>query len=291
MDVNFELYRSFIAIYKSGTLSNAARIRFMTQPAMSQHLAVLESTIGEALFIRESRKMLPTKKGIELYTKIVSAVEKLEDISLTLSHQETHKLNIGAPREYFEHAVLKKIAQSKLSITVSFGETEELLTSLLEDQVDMIISTKSVNDKNIECFKIYEEKFIFITGTNALAAKNDNVEIWMAEQKWISYALDLPIIRRFWKEHYSKRPPILPTHIIPDLRAILSAVENNLGVSLLPTYLIHESLEKQKIQTPFSEMTVNNHLFLLYKKSKKEKPAIKEYLELLIRKKNYSNDF
>ena len=109
MDVNFELYRSFIAIYKSGSVSSAAKIRFMTQPAMSQHLSVLESTIGEALFIREARKMVPTKKGIELYTKIVPSIENLEDVSLGLNTQETFKLKIGTPREYFERVVIKKI--------------------------------------------------------------------------------------------------------------------------------------------------------------------------------------
>lgn len=281
MDVNFELYRSFSAIYKSGSLSNAAKIRFMTQPAMSQHLAALEAIVGEPLFIREPRKMLPTKKGIELYTKIVPAIEKLEDVSLGLSDQETLKLKIGTPREYFDYVVLKKVAPSKLNLIVSFNETEELLTALFDDKVDLIISTKSVSDKNIECLKMYEEEFIFVTGTDKLTVSIDNLESWLTEQKWISYGLDLPIIRRFWKEHYSKRPPILPTHIIPDLRAILAAVENNLGVSLLPTYLIQESLENQKICVPFPEMLVSNHLFLLYKKSKQEKPAIKEYLELL----------
>lgn len=161
----------------------------------------------------------------------------------------------------------------------------------MKDQVDVIISTQSVNEKNIESVKIYEEKFVFIIGTDKLAVSADNAESWLTLQKWISYGLDLPIIRRFWKEYYSKRPPFLPTHIITDLRAILSAVENNLGVSLLPNYLIYESLENKRISLPFPEMTVSNSLFLLYKKSKKEKLAIKECLELLVSKDNYFNDF
>ncbi|MGK4301762.1 helix-turn-helix domain-containing protein, partial [Klebsiella pneumoniae] len=59
--VDFEWYRSFCAIYKHLSLSEAAKSRIMTQPAMSQHLAALEAEVGEALFIRTSRKIVPTE--------------------------------------------------------------------------------------------------------------------------------------------------------------------------------------------------------------------------------------
>lgn len=61
--VNFEWYRSFIAIYKNNSVSQAAKIRIMTQPAMSQHLASLEAEVGEQLFTRASRKLVPTERG------------------------------------------------------------------------------------------------------------------------------------------------------------------------------------------------------------------------------------
>lgn len=46
--VDFEWYRSFIAIYKHNSLSEAAKARIMTQPAMSQHLSALEAEVGES---------------------------------------------------------------------------------------------------------------------------------------------------------------------------------------------------------------------------------------------------
>lgn len=54
--VDFEWYRSFVSIYKHGSVSEAARTRMMTQPAMSQHLASLEAEVGEPLFTRAPRK-------------------------------------------------------------------------------------------------------------------------------------------------------------------------------------------------------------------------------------------
>lgn len=61
--VDFEWYRSFCTIYKHNSVSEAAKARMMTQPAMSQHLAALEAEVGEDLFIRTSRKMFPTERG------------------------------------------------------------------------------------------------------------------------------------------------------------------------------------------------------------------------------------
>ena len=47
---DLEWYRSFVAVYRAGTVSGAARTRFLTQPAVSQQLAALESALGQAQF-------------------------------------------------------------------------------------------------------------------------------------------------------------------------------------------------------------------------------------------------
>ncbi len=49
---DFEWFRSFVAIYRLGSVSMAAKYRMMTQPALSQHLANLEAEVGEPLFRR-----------------------------------------------------------------------------------------------------------------------------------------------------------------------------------------------------------------------------------------------
>src|SRR5690606_40980576 len=66
-DLDFEWYRSFVAIYRAGSVSAAAASRHLTQPALSQHLAALEAEVGEPLFHRRPRKMVPTERGIALY--------------------------------------------------------------------------------------------------------------------------------------------------------------------------------------------------------------------------------
>ena len=79
--VDFEWYRSFLAVYQTGTATAAASERGLTQPAITQHVAALEAAIGEALFTRTARRMIPTERGALLYNHIVQAVETLEHVS------------------------------------------------------------------------------------------------------------------------------------------------------------------------------------------------------------------
>lgn len=78
--VNLEWYRSFVSVYRVGTVSGAAELLHLTQPAVSQHIAALESTLGTTLFQRMPRRMLPTEAGKRLYTRVVNAIETLESI-------------------------------------------------------------------------------------------------------------------------------------------------------------------------------------------------------------------
>lgn len=103
--IDFEWYRSFISIYKHRSVSAAAKARIMTQPAMSQHLAALEGEVGEQLFLRAPRKMIPTERGKELYTQIVPLIESLESKTQEIRHDSLSSampamIRIGSPLEW-----------------------------------------------------------------------------------------------------------------------------------------------------------------------------------------------
>ncbi len=280
MNIDFELYRSFVSIYKNSSVSEAAKTRYMTQPALSQHLLSLESIIGEPLFFRQPRKMVPTEKGKELYAKLIASIENLENLSWQLGDNNTSTIKIGTPVEYFSAVLLKKMTGSEINLNMQFGDAQQLLELLDKDAIDIMVATKHLPNKSLDYVKLYEERFVFVTNQE-ISNDVENVEKWLGEQKWISYSQELPIIRRFWRKHFNKRPLIFPTHIVPDLRVILSFVENGLGVSILPTYLIEKSLKNNHIFSPFPNMFVNNDLYIGYKIINKEKPLIKECLSIL----------
>ena len=57
----WELYRSFLAVMREGSLSAAARLLGMTQPSLGRHIRELEETLGISLFARSPQGLSPTE--------------------------------------------------------------------------------------------------------------------------------------------------------------------------------------------------------------------------------------
>lgn len=56
----WELYRSFLAVMREGSLSGAARMLGMTQPSLGRHIRELEEALGVPLFARSPQGLSPT---------------------------------------------------------------------------------------------------------------------------------------------------------------------------------------------------------------------------------------
>ena len=65
-DVSWELYRSFLEVLKEGSLSGAARALDMAQPTIGRHIALLEKSLGLALFTRSQTGLMPTEAAQSL---------------------------------------------------------------------------------------------------------------------------------------------------------------------------------------------------------------------------------
>ena len=57
----WELYRSFLAVMREGSLSAAARMLGMTQPSLGRHIRELEDRLGVSLFARSPQGLTPTE--------------------------------------------------------------------------------------------------------------------------------------------------------------------------------------------------------------------------------------
>lgn len=111
--------------------------------------------------------------------------------------------------------------------------------------------------------------------------ESKQLEAWLCLQTWLSYGLELPIIRRFWRENFQKRPQIKLEHVLPDLHIILSAIENGAGISLLPTYMLANSLQTKKVKIICEPYKVTNDLYFAYKIKNSTMPKLRKMIETL----------
>ncbi|WP_025691170.1 LysR family transcriptional regulator [Paenibacillus zanthoxyli] len=284
--VDFEWYRSFCTIYKHNSVSEAAKARIMTQPAMSQHLASLEAEVGEMLFVRTSRKLIPTERGKELYSQLAPLIESLEEATMSFKSASLPTLTvikIGAAHEFYTEKILPRLHKYNMSTITNLGTADQLLELLKEDKLDLIITSKRYQAPGIEYQKLMDEEFVIVAPSDCETPDTDDLkslEQWFSSQNWISYGLDLPMIRRIWREHFKKRPQIRPIHIIPDLHLILKAIENGPGLSVIPTYLLKSSAN-EKTKVIYEDLRVKNELFFAYKLKHKHLPQVQEMMTLI----------
>ncbi|MGQ7889301.1 LysR family transcriptional regulator [Paenibacillus sp. WC2504] len=284
---NFEWYRSFIGIYKHSSVSEAAKTRIMTQPAMSQHLASLEAEVGEPLFTRTARKMIPTERGKELYTLLAPLVESLEEATLGFKAVTSPTLPIikmGTAPEIFRERIAPALRNIHMRVYASYGIASHIFDLLTEDKVDMIVTSQKFTAPGVEYLNYVEEEFVVVSPydfNEPEFEERNQLEDWLVTQPWLSYGLELPIIRRFWRENFQRRPQMKPEHILPDLHIILSAIEHGVGISLLPTYMLSNALQANKVKIICQPFKVTNDIYLAYQIKNRNMPNVRMMIEAL----------
>jgi DNA-binding transcriptional LysR family regulator len=291
--VNLEWYRSFIEVYRVGTVSGAAQVLHLTQPAVSQHLASLESALGHTLFQRTPRQMVPTNEGKRLYTQVADAIEKLESITLATrsSEQVPQILRIGAPYEFFAERVLNQLPHHEnVLYRVHFGLAQELIEQLLEGQLDVVLATQKINRSDLEYQLVFEEDFWLVASPAIVLPVSETIlqvdlaslEQWLRTQPLIAYSEELPIIRRFWRVVFGRRLDIVPKLVIPNLIAIRQAIENGFGFSVLPGYLSQPAIAANRLTLILQPtQAVTNQLWLAFRKSERRSQKVQLLLEQL----------
>ena len=70
----------FNAVMLTGSVSGAARLLHVTQPAITQTLQHAEMQLGYALFTRERNRLIPTSEAQALYPEVLQLVSQLESV-------------------------------------------------------------------------------------------------------------------------------------------------------------------------------------------------------------------
>lgn len=282
-DLNW--YRNFVAVYRAGSVSAAARSRNLTQPAVSQQLAALESSVGEALFVRTARGMEPTEQGKRLYTQVVESLDRLERVAISLRRDQARArpLRLGVPADFFSSAILPRIAETDLRLQVQFAHGKDSLIPKLEaGTLDVVIDLQRPNMRGIEHL-VLRDKHFFLIGVSDLRVPRRSLEVWLMSQTWVSYGAELPLLRRFWNTHLGRKFDAEIGLIVPDLRAVLSAVELGMGLSILPDFLCTASLEAGRVRNLWtgSQVLPPERWIMSYREVDAERPEILQLAKLL----------
>jgi len=253
--VNLEWYRTFKAIYKTGTLTGAAQELFISQPGVSLHLSSLESYTGYRLFDRKGRRMVPTERGKVLYNFVIDAMIKLEEAEKNFqrsTEKSTPTISVGMCFETFQITLEPYIATLPFNVIIQFGEYTQMVENLEKGILDLIITPQMVPAPTVEYEAFSKETIVIVGGNttdnttfNSILAQNDpeTLEYWLKQQKWYGTTGDMEHLRRFWQLNFGKYPDFRPHYIVPNLNSIVRCLGSGIGLAVIPDFLCQREID------------------------------------------------
>lgn len=145
--------RHFVGLAQAGSFAQAARLLFLTQPALSRSIQALEDELGASLFDRLGRRIALTPLGhevLERARRLVSEADALKQVSQGLQAGLIGRLRIGlssAPGVLLAPALLGHMARHhpRLQVEISRGNTAVLIDALREQRLDAaVVDVRSV---------------------------------------------------------------------------------------------------------------------------------------------------
>jgi DNA-binding transcriptional LysR family regulator len=281
-----EWLRTFVAVYRSGSVTDGARVRSLSQPAASQQLAGLERSIGAPLFRRTAEGVVPTERGRSLYAEVASALDQLEVVLSGLDAgrvTDAHPvLRVGSSAEFFSAYVVPRMATEALSVVAHFGDDADLLARVESGELDVAVTSSTPPRRSLAAVSIGQKRFVLVAAAGTAAPCGSLAELgrWLSGRDWVAYSLELPITRRFWQAHL-RRPFSASLRLAaPDLRAVLGAVERGMGCSILPAFVCAESIREGRTEEvyPVSDLIAPEPWYACVRSGEVARPAIAQLL-------------
>ncbi|GCD39555.1 LysR family transcriptional regulator [Streptomyces chrestomyceticus JCM 4735] len=253
MVVQLSWLRTFVTVYRLGSLTKAAQRLELSQPTVTHQIRNLERTFGKELFERVPQGVVPTCAADSLIRDVQGPVDALGIV--VERHFGTgpggRPLCVGGPVELISSRVVPAVSDlvaDGLRINFSFGLADDLLERLASGHYDLVLSTVRPRLRGISAVTLVDEEFAILASPELASGiptgriMKEGPAAVLDKYPLIAYAESLPIIRRYWLTVFGIRPTSAPSLVIPDLRGVLAAVKSSAGISVLPTYLAADAL-------------------------------------------------
>ncbi|MFC5600711.1 LysR family transcriptional regulator [Deinococcus cellulosilyticus] len=276
--------RSFLAIYRAGSLTRAAEFLHLTQPALTRQIKQLEARLNRQLFVRVARGVLPTPAAHELARKIASHLDALETLSDTLKvgHRSlAGTVFLGGPPEFLGERILPALVdlhEESIQIRVQLGTPDVLVQEVQSGTLDLLVSTARISTPDLQSSPLYQEELVLVGAAKWAEQIPDEasqaIEI-LSGMPLLGYAEDLPLIRKYWRQVFGVLPVAAASVVIPDLRALALSAASGGGVTVLPRYLAQEHLSAGTLLELFTpSRSPANQLYLVSKRDAHLHPRV-----------------
>lgn len=173
MDINLEYYKIFYYVTKHQSITQAAEVLSISQPAVSQAVKNLEKALGCKLFVRMAKGVRLTSEGEVLYSFVSKGYESILAGERKLSEildLEGGEICIGASDMTLQFYLLSYLEQfhekyPDIKVTVTNAPTPETLGYLEDGRIDFgVVSTPVITKHGCIQIPVRKIRDIFVAG-------------------------------------------------------------------------------------------------------------------------------
>jgi len=278
----------FQDVYKTHSITEAARSLYITQPAVTRAIQDLEKEYSVRLFERYHRRLIPTAAADRLYaysSQIVASMEEMDKMFSQENYQT--KIRIGATLTIgtflmasIHQRFQKEHPDSRMEVTILNGSA--LQDDLLNNTLDLALIEDSIHEVDLNAVPFYHDEMILLLPTKHALAEKKQIEL--------SDISNYPFLmrekgsagREYIDELFTKNNiQISPLWQSASTDALINAVEAGIGITILPSSLCEEALNKKEIITrPIAHQKLKRTFYVVMHKQKYITPELTDVLNI-----------
>ena len=157
--------RQFVTFADAGTLSEAAEILHLSQPALSRNMKKLEEHLEITLFDRQKNKLMLNENGkyvLTLARKVLEEADALEEKAREFDRrQRMIRLGVCAPAPVWLIVPLLSRFYPQMSLQTETDSDARLLEKLDKDEIQLAVLHEPVQDERYFCKMCGKESLLF----------------------------------------------------------------------------------------------------------------------------------
>ncbi|MEW6574504.1 MAG: selenium metabolism-associated LysR family transcriptional regulator [Bacillota bacterium] len=297
--MNLNWFKTFVSIAHTGSFSRTARDLNLTQPAVSKHVAGLESLYGVQLIDRSRRSLTLTEAGSALLPfaqNILATVEQAAQEIASFSDILKGRLAIGAstiPGEYVLPQIIRRFRKQypQVSINLEIADTGKISRRVIEDNLSLgaVGALKSVN--GLKAIPFAEDELVLVlppdhplarkkvVGASALIGQDI---VWResgsgtrqtVEEGLRNAGIDLENLRIVAE--------------IGSTEAVLAAVEAGMGISFVSRWAAEDRVKNGRlVMRCMQGLPLNRTLYLIHPANRALPRTVKAFIDFVAQKQS-----
>ena len=287
--VTLRQIEAFRAVMISGTVTQAANMLFVSQPAVSRILGDLEREVGFKLFTRANRQLIPTDEARALYDEVERAFIGLQQIDQAATSIRDYRgghfrlITIPVLASTIMADLIARFVERYPEILVSLEvrPSQRVFEWLVSQQCDMGLTSTPTDNVNVATRPIATASAVCVLPErHPLTAKKTIRPKDLAGLPFVSFKSDAPFRHRVdeaFKVAGVSRDLRLETRTS---EAVCGLVASGLGVSVIGPVVSADALPKGLAFRAFKP-EIKQELSLVYSANKTLSRLSQQFIEVV----------